>query len=133
VIVATTSARSGASSAPRNQPGASRWNLSRTRPARPQLRRQRREHLDLRRRHHRAQPEFGGGPRQPGQEQRARLLAGRRGTLVLEHTGSYRDGVATSAFTVVHAEGEPAGLTGAGRVTWPHGSPGRFEPDYDLA
>ncbi|WP_306749349.1 DUF3224 domain-containing protein [Saccharothrix yanglingensis] len=67
-----------------------------------------------------------------GHELLTATLDGRRGTLVLEHVGGYRDGVATSTFTVVHAEGELAGLTGTGRITWPHGSAGRFELDYEI-
>ncbi|NUT97554.1 MAG: DUF3224 domain-containing protein [Saccharothrix sp.] len=59
-------------------------------------------------------------------------LGGRSGSFVLEHTGGFRDGVASGTFTVVSASGELAGLTGSGTITWHMGEPGTYTFDYEI-
>ncbi|MEU4743802.1 DUF3224 domain-containing protein [Actinosynnema sp. NPDC023658] len=60
-------------------------------------------------------------------------LDGRAGSFVLHHVGGFVNGVASSTVTVVSATGGLEGLSGTGRITWPHGEPGRLELDYGLA
>ncbi|RKT56541.1 DUF3224 domain-containing protein [Saccharothrix australiensis] len=67
-----------------------------------------------------------GSCRSTGYEVVTGTLAGRSGTFVLEHVGTFRDGVAEQRFTVVSASGGLAGLTGVGTITWAPGGPGRY-------
>ena len=62
------------------------------------------------------------------------VLAGRRGTFVLETAGEFDGGVARWEASVVagSATGELADLTGAGRFEAPHGSEASYELEVEL-
>ena len=61
-------------------------------------------------------------------------LAGRTGTFVLQHQGSYADGTARGAFIIVDGSGTGAlaGVRGSGLTVAQHEGPMTFELDYDL-
>ena len=70
-----------------------------------------------------------------GYERVTGRLGGRAGSFILQHTGTFEDGVAQSTVTVVpgSATGELSGLTGSGRGVAHHEPPAEFTLDYDFA
>ncbi len=70
-----------------------------------------------------------------GQERVTGRLGERTGSFVLQHVGTFEDGVAQATVTVVpgSATGELSGLIGSGRSVAGHEPPAEFTLDYDFA
>jgi hypothetical protein len=62
----------------------------------------------------------------------AGTLGERSGTVVIETTGAFEDGVARGDWRVLGGTGELAGVRGTGRFEAPTGPNGSYELDYEL-
>jgi hypothetical protein len=69
-----------------------------------------------------------------GLERVAGRVGDRSGSFVVRHDGSFEDGTARAALSVVSGSGtgDLRGLRGEGEFVWPHGQAGTFTLDYDL-
>lgn len=59
-------------------------------------------------------------------------LAGRRGTLLLQTSGTFEDGVVTAEWTVAGSTGDLEGVDGSGGFTAPLGQPAVLSLDFEL-
>ncbi len=59
-------------------------------------------------------------------------LAGGRGTLLLQTSGTFEDGVVTAEWTVAGSTGDLEGVDGSGGFTAPLGQPAVLSLDFEL-